>query len=381
MTEHQPPTESAFPPPTSGPVFAPPVAPPLSHPTVIPTTATPSSAGSAPFGPAAPVPGWAPPPKPGLIPLRPLNLGVILGSSFAVLRKSPQATLLPALVASLIAALAGGLLSWVAGQLAGFDDWVLLIALAGATPWLLGVYVSITIDGYTAVAVTRGALGERLNARGVTARTKGREHALVGWGAIVIGVVAIVPIGIALFNAAFPPTDPASIVVILLGTLVTVPILGVLAAWLGTKLAFVPAALLVERRRLGAAIRRSWALTRGTEYFWRILGIRLLAWISMVAATAVVAGGVGLLLGLGSSLIFVNGGTIGFETLNFVVLIGTSLLGAVMAAIGAVVTGATTSLLYVDARMRREGLDLELARYVETPADQRTGDPFLPKAS
>ena len=51
-----------------------------------------------------------------------------------------------------------------------------------------------------------------------------------------------------------------------------------------------------------------------------------------------------------------------------------------MAAIGAVVTGATTALLYVDPRMRREGLDLELARYVETPAEQRAGDPFLPKA-
>jgi hypothetical protein len=51
-----------------------------------------------------------------------------------------------------------------------------------------------------------------------------------------------------------------------------------------------------------------------------------------------------------------------------------------MAALGAVITGSTTALLYLDTRMRREGLDLELARYVETPADLRTGDPFLPKA-
>jgi hypothetical protein len=60
--------------------------------------------------------------------------------------------------------------------------------------------------------------------------------------------------------------------------------------------------------------------------------------------------------------------------------IGVSLVGAGMAALGAVITGSTTALLYLDTRMRREGLDLELARYVETPADLRTGDPFLPKA-
>ena len=154
--------------------------------------------------------------------------------------------------------------------------------------------------------------------------------------------------------------------------------LGVLAAWLGTKLAFVPAALIVERRRLGAAIRRSWALTRGAEVFWRVLGIRLLVWISFVVASGVVVGAVNLLLGLGGTLIFVNGG--GQDTLEFIATIGTSLVAAGMAALGAVITGSTAALLYVDTRMRREGLDLELARYVETPADQRTGDPFLPKA-
>jgi hypothetical protein len=303
---------------------------------------------------------------------------VILGASFTVLRKSPQATLLPALIASLIAALAGGLLGWVALQLADADDWTLLIALAGAMPWLLGVYVSITIDGYTAVAVTRGALGERLNARGVTARTRGREHALVGWASIVIGVVALVPIGMAVRDAAIPAADSASIIANLIIGGIALPVLGVLAAWLGTKLAFVPATLLVERRRLGAAIRRSWALTRGAEVFWRVFGIRLLVWISLVVASGVVVGAVNLLLSLGGSLIFVNGG--GQDTLELATTIGVSLVGAGMAALGAVITGSTTALLYLDTRMRREGLDLELARYVETPADLRTGDPFLPKA-
>jgi len=379
VTENQPPAQTAPAPPTSGPVFAPPVAPPAA-PALAPAAPPHASSPPAPvaYGPPAPAPGWAPPPKPGLIPLRPLSLGIILGSAFAVMRNSPQATLLPALVASLLAALAGGLLSWVSTELSGLDAWILLIALAGATPWLLWVYVSIAIDGYTAVAVTRGALGERLNARGVTARTRGRERALVGWATIVIGVIAIVPIGMAFRDAAIPPTDSASIIANLIIGVIAIPVLGGLAAWLGTKLAFVPAALIVERRRLGAAIRRSWALTRGAESFWRVLGIRLLVWISLVVASAVVVGVVSVLLGLAGTLIFANGG--GQDTLEFVTMIGVSLIGALMAALGAVITGSTAALLYVDTRMRREGLDLELARYVETPAALRTGDPFLPKA-
>jgi hypothetical protein len=111
--------------------------------------------------------------------------------------------------------------------------------------------------------------------------------------------------------------------------------------------------------------------------FWRVFGIRLLVWISFVVASGVVVGAVNLLLSLGGSLIFVNGG--GQDTLELATTIGVSLVGAGMAALGAVITGSTTALLYLDTRMRREGLDLELARYVETPAELRTGDPFLPK--
>src|SRR4051812_10643311 len=59
----------------------------------------PEATSQSPFGaapsqqtpPSAP-PTWTPPPKPGLIPLRPLDLGAILGASFRVLRRNPKAT-------------------------------------------------------------------------------------------------------------------------------------------------------------------------------------------------------------------------------------------------------------------------------------------------
>ena len=76
------PVPSAAPPPVAppGPVYgppqpAPPYGPPQPAPVAVGTT-----------------PGWTPPPKPGLIPLRPLDLGTLLGASFRTLRRNPRPT-------------------------------------------------------------------------------------------------------------------------------------------------------------------------------------------------------------------------------------------------------------------------------------------------
>ena len=59
--------------------------------------------------------------------------------------------------------------------------------------------------------------------------------------------------------------------------------------------------------------------------------------------------------------------------LNLVVVAITAVVGA----IGAVLTTAAASLLYIDRRMRTEGLDLELQRHVELRATGAAGtDPY-----
>jgi len=57
------------------------------------------------------------------------------------------------------------------------------------------------------------------------------------------------------------------------------------------------------------------------------------------------------------------------------------LVTAIVSAVGLVVATATTALLYLDQRMRQEGLDLDLARFVERRAagEQGLADPYLPK--
>ena len=78
-TAWEPPASSAATPPASP--FAP-----------APLTAAPSHGTTPPPPPPLGAPGWTPPPRPGLIPLRPLTLGTLLGAAFQVLRRNPRPT-------------------------------------------------------------------------------------------------------------------------------------------------------------------------------------------------------------------------------------------------------------------------------------------------
>ena len=55
----------------------------------------------------------------------------------------------------------------------------------------------------------------------------------------------------------------------------------------------------------------------------------------------------------------------------------------VVAAITSVISTAATALLYLDLRMRKEGLDLELTRFVEAKqaGSAGLGDPYLRPAA
>jgi hypothetical protein len=54
-----------------------------------------------------------------------------------------------------------------------------------------------------------------------------------------------------------------------------------------------------------------------------------------------------------------------------------AIVGAIVGAIGSVVQSAAISLIYIDLRMRKEGLDLQLVRYVEArQTGQHLPDPY-----
>ena len=127
--------------------------------------------------------------------------------------------------------------------------------------------------------------------------------------------------------------------------------------------------MVLEREGPVRALARSWRLVRGS--FWRVFGITLLAGLIVVVTAGVLQIPFGLLAAMaggGNSLLPSTGGNVA---------------GILISAVGGVVAGAVARpisagvavLLYVDLRMRREGLDLVL----QTAAGSTTaptGDEF-----
>jgi hypothetical protein len=158
-------------------------------------------------------------------------------------------------------------------------------------------------------------------------------------------------------------TGPSLGVGIGLGVLLGLGLL-VLGAWLTVKLCLVPSALMLERMPLRAAVARSWSLVRGA--FWRTFGVVALVFVMIQIASQVVTAPFSLLFGVFGSLISptgdLDGSAIAVAAVAYVLTIAVT---AVVTAIGSVVQAASVGLVYVDRRMRTEGLDLELVRHVE----------------
>lgn len=347
-------------------------------------TATASPGGYAPAGgapQAQPSAGWAPPPKPGLIALRPLDFGALLGATFQVLRRNPRPTfgaalLLNALVVIVSFGLTMGVSFWAIDRSSRASDAnaaaieagaVGLIIVMGLIAVALSLVAQAVLLGVIVLEVSRATVGEKLTLRQLLQLGRGRWWALIGWTALLsvaamIGVTILFTVVILLFVAGGPAGIAGGLLLALFGGLG----FGVLIAWLSTKLALVPAAIMLERLPLGEAIRRGWTLITG--YFWRTFGTLLLINVMVQIAASVITTPFSFVAGFGGALVNPAddiSASIGVIIVTYVLMIAVSV---VVGAIGTVLVTAATALIYIDLRMRKEGLDLELQRFVELRA-------------
>ena len=370
------PQAAQFPPPASP--YAPPSGasfPPPSAPFAAPGAPQPPVAG---YGqqPA----GWTPPPKPGLIPLRPLGFGTLLGASFQVIRRNPRPTfgislLLNGGLLVLVLGIIGGVTALVIGRATSAtgedaDDLaagaVGAIVLSALIPVALSLLVTAILQGIVSLEVSRATLGEKLTVRGLWRLAKGRIGALLGWSALVglvvfVAIVVVVVVVSLLIAFGGDAGLVTGIILAVVAFLVSV----VLYAWLATKLSLVPSALVLERLPLRAAIARSWRLTSGYGYFWKALGAQLLVGFIVQAASQVVAVPISVLVGVGGTLINPNGDMTAGSVLIGAGYVLSGIVGLVFSALAAVAQSAVAALIYIDYRMRKEGLDLDLTRFVE----------------
>jgi hypothetical protein len=310
--------------------------------------------------PPGPAPRYGDPaPKPGVIPLRPLGLSEILDGSFATIRRNPKATLGIAAIIMTISVIISvavtrnlvnvsspgqNLTSQQAEHLLSqiFAD---ALPVVGVTV-LLTIIVQAVLAGLLAPVIAREASGQRISAGDAWRAAAPRLPSVLLATLLVLlaGLGPLLVLGLILLIGFAASASPVIIVAIgVPGFLVAV----VLSIWFSTMFSLVTPVVVLEHERPGAALARSWRLVRRS--FWRVFGILLLAGIIVA-----VAGSILQLPFLFLSTLF--GGSAGFTAGTVIAAIGTIAAGTVTRPISA----AVTVLLYVDMRMRKEGLDLAL---------------------
>ena len=343
-----------------------------------------SGYGQPGAGYGAPPGGWAPPPqapKPGVIPLRPIAVGEILDGAFTSIRRNPKATLgIAAVVLTISGIVTTGLEVLLLSQLGvntGTDQtltgaqlagMLAVVVPSGLTALVLAFIVQILLTGLLTAVVGRSVLGDRITAGEAWRIARPRLPALL---------LATLLTGLALMG----PWAGLVAVLIVLGTagapggvLIAIGFLGVIASvvldvWFWTMFSMSAAAVVLERQGPAQALGRSWRLVRRS--FWRVFGILVLAAIIVLVASSILRLPFTVI-----SAAFSSGSAPLAEAIK------PSVASLVIGAVGSIVAGAITQpisagvtvLLYVDLRMRREGLDLALQ--TATSDGQAPGDDF-----
>jgi hypothetical protein len=172
---------------------------------------------------------------------------------------------------------------------------------------------------------------------------------------VAVPVVAVVATATAGDRAAVP-----GLVFLFLGLMVVL-------FWLAIRFLVAPAAIVVEELGAFAGLRRSWQLTG--RNWWRILGVTLVVALLVGTITQIILIPVSLVgQGIGSTD-FAQGGEGGSQTVRIAVAVVGTVVSAVVGAVGYAFQSSTIALLYMDLRMRKDGLDLSLMRQLETGGD------------
>jgi hypothetical protein len=261
-----------------------------------------------------------------------MALGEILDGAFTMIRQYPRATLgLSAVVASVSSVLQFVLALAVRNSANGdvFDPLALFVLLISA---LINGLASLILTGMLTVVVGEAVLGRPIDLGQVWTRVSSRVGALIGAAMLVgltvaLGLIALILPGI----------------------------------YLAVGLAFTTPALILEGQSVTAAMGRSRVLVKGD--WWRVFGILILA-----AIIANIVGGVIALPFIAAS----GGGDVfrlGAEPVHLgTVALAVQAVGQIVSkTVTAPITAGVTALLYIDRRMRREGLDVALARAAAPP--------------
>jgi hypothetical protein len=303
-------------------------------------------------------------PQSGIIPLRPLGVGEILSGAFAAVRRNPGATLgISAVVTFCYGACVFGLAPHTIPSPAGFGIVFNASNASTAPGWHVGLAgyggpaavavvvlfgaLYLLLTGMLTTVIWRLVLGMRMSAGQAVRAAWPRLPAMIGTIALPGLLLAALWGGYAAVGVSLrglPIRGPMVFFLVLAG----VPLL-VATSWLVVSCAVALPGVVLEHAGPLGALRRSYQLVRGN--WWRVFGIGLLTAIIM-----------SLLSGLLRAPFGVLAGTLTYNAVQppaAAVIVSTA--GRVLAdTVTTTLAAGVVVLLYVDLRMRREGLDRAL---------------------
>ncbi|MVO84863.1 hypothetical protein GPA10_08790 [Streptomyces sp. p1417] len=350
--------------------------------------------GSGQGGPGGPYRGWGnwqgPPAaaKPGVIPLRPLAVGEILDGAVSTMRTHWRTvlgiSLTVAVVTEVLVVLLQGLVLNDAANTEALDDpsattgevtralWdTLLSSGAVLVITLLGTIVATAL---LTMVTSRAVLGKSVTTTEAWHDSRPLLGKLIGLTLllplIAVGVVAAGTLpGILIAVAG---AEDGGIALAVIGGIAA----GVVAIWLMVRLSLSSPALMLEKQGLKKAMARSGKLV--SRSWWRVFGIQLLAAVIANVVASIIVIPFTLIAGAlsgdsVSNLLDASGSEVGW---TFLIVSGVGqVIGSMLTF---PITAGVTVLLYIDQRIRREALDLELARAAGVPGHGTSDAPGTP---
>lgn len=306
---------------------------------------------STPGPQSAPDPGTA---TPGAISWRPLGLSEIYDGAIDSIRANPRSVLGISLgLAGLQAAATTAAVQAVASL--PVDDALTLVV---QMPLLvLSLLVSLLATGLLTSIVAAGLLGQRLDAGQSWRRLRHRWLPLIGLTLLItIIAIALVAAPFVLGLALLAAGNAAGFLVMLV---LLVPA-GLAAAYLSVRWVLAPPVLILEGRGVLASMKRSGQLIRRS--WWRVFGILLLGYVLVTFVASVLSLPAQLLASIG---------LVSPDLDQWALPAGTAAATLISGLVTLPFVAAMLTLLYVDIRIRREGLDLDLA--LAGPAARHSG--------
>nr|WP_308788850.1 glycerophosphoryl diester phosphodiesterase membrane domain-containing protein [Streptomyces pacificus] len=307
-----------------------------------------------------------------MIPLRPLGVGEILDGAVSTLRAHWRTVLGITVTVSVITQICDILIQrYLAPQppeldpnaspeevLSQLGDQLNATLVSSAPAMAITLIATLLTTALLTMVISRSVLGREVTLSDVWREARPRLPQLLGLTLLLLLIaMAVLVVGLLpglLLGAALGTAAGAALAFLggTAGLVVTV--------WLMIRFALASPALMLERQGVIQSMRRSAKLVRGA--WWRVFGILLLTMLLIFIVSLIIAIPFGLIAfavdggGLSGML---SGGTPEFGW-PFLIVTG---IGAVIAsAVTYPISAGVTVLLYVDQRIRREALDLELAR-------------------